>query len=825
MRKAIVLLRENSMMGRVWLACALAVLLPTIGHAQSCAGDRPNNVCETAPATGAEALKLEGLRDKVSGPIRAVLSSIEQIVGEVPGSLARYSTDLVRINPADEIQIYIELVEYLPEHIVQLEALGVRVEVALPEFRLVQGWLPVRSVDVVAGLDFVKEVRQADYARTNAVGAAATQGDVLLRADAARATFGVSGAGVKVGVISNGVQFLVDSQNSGDLPPFVQVLKGGTGNEGTAMLEIVHDLAPGAALAFWGVATSAEMVQGINALRGAGARVIVDDMGALLEPKFQDGMVAQTIRGFAQTGGVFVGSSGNQAKQHYRAAYLRTPLMGSPYEGSHNYLLGGLDNGNTVIVPNGCSLTVFLQWNNPWGAASDDFDLVIARSSNGAALALSEGLQNGSQNPLEAATWTNTTGATVAVYIVVLEWQLRTGTAIILDYFARHSCESGREDFLQYGTASQSLTGNHAVNEMLAVAALGADNPAAAQVYSSVGPHEIFFPAFESRPVPQVSAIDCVQTRTGQLGHFSNPFCGTSAAAPHVAAIAALVIERNPTLSSDQYRSILFNTAVDLGPPGFDQTYGGGRVDAFAAVQAVPPLSSSIALAASVLPGSRAVQVTKTATAFATIIAVGSGTATGCSIAPITNVPAGFFYQVTDKATNVPTGTPNTPVNIASGDFQTFVFGFTPTAAFPATDVQLSFACTNAPAARVLSGLNTFLLSASSGPGPDIVALGATPTHDGIVNIPGVNGTGFFSVASVNVGASAQIIATVDTGGVSLPVILSICQTNPVNAQCINPAVAGPSATVQINAGQTPTFAVFVRGYADRCTATRREPR
>ena len=240
-------------------------------------------------------------------------------------------------------------------------------EVVLPEFRLVQGWLPVGAVDAVAGLDFVKEVRQPDYPRTNAVGAAATEGDVLLRAGAARTTFGVTGAGVKVGVLSTGVQFLGESQTSGDLPPSVQVLKAGTGNEGTAMLEIVHDLAPGAPLAFWGAATSIEMVQGINALKDAEARVIVDDLAFLGEPKFQDGIVAQTIRSFAEGGGVYVASAGNWALQHYRAPYLREPITGSLYAASHNYLPGSVDLGNTVVVPTGCSLTVWLQWNNPRG--------------------------------------------------------------------------------------------------------------------------------------------------------------------------------------------------------------------------------------------------------------------------------------------------------------------------------------------------------------------------------------------------------------------------------------------------------------------------
>jgi hypothetical protein len=160
--------------------------------------------------------------------------------------------------------------------------------------------------------------------------------------------------------------------------------------------------------------------------------------------------------------------------RHYRAPYLREPLTGSLYEGFHNYLPGGVDIGNTVIVPHGCSLSVLLQWNNPRGAANDDFDLRIVRSSNGSLLASSFALQDGSQNAFEAVSWTNTTGATVEAYIAVLEWELRTGTAIILDYFASHSCAS---DFLQYATASQSLAGNHSANEMLSVAALGAENP------------------------------------------------------------------------------------------------------------------------------------------------------------------------------------------------------------------------------------------------------------------------------------------------------------------------------------------------------------
>ena len=210
----------------------------------------------------------------------------------------------------------------------------------------------------------------------------------------------------------------------------------------------------------------------------------------------------------------------------------------------------------------------------------------------------------------------------------------------------------------------------------------------------------------------------------------------------------------------------------------------------------------SIALGAAILPGSRAVQVNHTATAFATILATGTGTATGCAITP-TNAPAGtaFSYQQTN-ASNVPIGTPNTPATIPAGGFQTFIFALTPSVPFPAADLRFSFDCTNTAPAPDTPGVNTFLLTSTSAPGPDIVALGATVTHDGIANIPGATGTGFFSVATVNVGAGASITATVDTGGAALPVVLTLCQTNPVSGQCINPTVPGSSVTVQINAGQ-----------------------
>lgn len=252
--------------------------------------------------------------------------------------------------------------------------------------------------------------------------------------------------------------------------------------------------------------------------------------------------------------------------------------------------------------------------------------------------------------------------------------------------------------------------------------------------------------------------------------------------------------------SADLFKLDKFRMAFE---PYFSEATG-GRGTVVTTLPTVPTLASAL------LPASRSVQVGNTATAFATVINLGPGTAAGCVLSPRTPVPAVFNFQTTNSTTNQVTGSPNAAVDIQAGAAQSFVFSYAPTSAFAPADVALNFWCANTAPAPINSGLNTLLLSGSTTPVPDVVALGATSTNDGILNISPSTQTGAFAVATVNVGTGASITAFADTGPSSLPVSILLCQTDPTTGQCRS--AIGPSVTVWINAGDTPTFAIFVIG-------------
>ena len=215
---------------------------------------------------------------------------------------------------------------------------------------------------------------------------------------------------------------------------------------------------------------------------------------------------------------------------------------------------------------------------------------------------------------------------------------------------------------------------------------------------------------------------------------------------------------------------------------------------------------------ASVLPGSRSVQINHPATIFASLVNTGTTPLQGCQAALPVTAPAGltFSYQTTNPSTNALTGTQNTPATIpGKNGTQTFLLTFQGPSAFVADAMAIDFDCLGVGPAVVTAGVDTVDLTVSSTPIADVIALAATASNNGIAEIPGSTGTGAFAVASDNVGATAQIVVSVDTGTASLPLTPTICQSNPSTGACLG--TPGSAVTVNFTTGLTPTFSIFLK--------------
>jgi hypothetical protein len=220
----------------------------------------------------------------------------------------------------------------------------------------------------------------------------------------------------------------------------------------------------------------------------------------------------------------------------------------------------------------------------------------------------------------------------------------------------------------------------------------------------------------------------------------------------------------------------------------------------------VPPTP----LLASLLPDARSVALSNPATVFATMLNTGNSTLNGCQVALPASAPSGLAltYQTTDPATNLPIRQPNQPVSIAAGGGQSFVLAFGSSNALALSGQGLVFSCDASTNAASIPGVDAVDLTFSSTPVADIVALSATESGNGVVQIPFSQGVaGAFAVASINVGISGGLTVSADLDGAALPITLLVCQTNPSNAQCLAPPA--PSVPIAIDAGATPTFSVF----------------
>lgn len=507
-----------------------------------------------------------------------------------------------------------------------------------------------------------------------------SQGDRSLRADRARRESGVNGRGVRIGVLSDsydcapgafapGAPFTRAAEDitNGDLPRDVLVLKDlsevpsdDCSDEGRAMMQLIHDVAPGSPQAFYTAFESQEdFAAGIRALADAGSRVIVDDIIYFAEPMFEDGVIAQAVDDVYKRGIPYFSAAGNDARNSYESRFRRSAEEGISGL-RHDFAPGAAVDGLQAGIATAGSATLFsVQWDQPAFSANgtrgaqSDIDVWFYDANGepfefcsddpGQLVCQIPGIDyNVDGDPIEIPIMVNFSNEDLVVNIGI---ELYEGPPPSYLKHVWFDLDAGVFAVEEYDTASGTVYGHANARGAEAVGAAAwyqtgewgsplrpQCRPACLNSFSSAGGTPVLFgkngrrlSVPEVRIKPGVTGPDGGNTSfflfdldfeipgTAEPDGYPN-FFGTSAAAPHVAAVAALVLDqrgrdiaarkrflgpRNLTpdlvywalrLTSDDLK--LRNFGGDIGPQrvdnarGFDFDTGFGFVDAQRALRA-----------------------------------------------------------------------------------------------------------------------------------------------------------------------------------------------------------------------------------------------
>ena len=489
--------------------------------------------------------------------------------------------------------------------------------------KIVAGYLPFTaicdgSLAAITSLQFAYPTK----GKVN-VGAVTSQGDVAQLSLQARDLFGADGSDVTVGIISNSYNLLGNAESaitSGDLPgpgnpngylTPVDILVEGPGNvgaaidEGRAMAEIIHDVAPGTRLIFrTGFLGRPDFANGIHELAAAGCDIIVDDVFYIEQPFFQDGIISQAVDSVVKEGVLYFSFARNDQDNSYSAIFNPVPTIEEAF--GENYIFHDFDldpNETQTFLPLADGeLEAVLQWSEPLGSLCEecpslqnDFEVfvywVISNPSLGELIipVVSSFSNASSLDPILniRATITNFPNGTQTLFNF-----LRVGKRIapsreenntpiefkIINFDSPNALVTDLDDFNSSIVGHPNAVGAITVGAVRydLTPAFGVPNPVK-EAFSSAGGTGIYFDTDgfpitpEIRIKPDFMAPDGVNTTF--FGNFDFEgdgfpnFFGTSAAAPHAAAIAALMLDvADSPLSVEEVRSALSKTALDMQP-------------------------------------------------------------------------------------------------------------------------------------------------------------------------------------------------------------------------------------------------------------------
>ncbi len=512
--------------------------------------------------------------------------------------------------------------------------------------RTVEAYVATDRLATLAGVDTVRAIRP--IRRRPATGTVSPV--VALHGSTAWQAAGLTGTGVKVGIIDGGFAGIASRLGS-DVPAVVHAhCYTGVGSftsnladcangetHGTAVAEAIFDMAPEIDLYVADPISSLDEQRAVAWMTGNGVRIVNASFfsGLIFEgpgdgtSPYGDSLYGLVDRAVA-AGALWVNAAGNAGDSGWTGAWSDT---------NSNGLLEfapGVETDSMTLAA-GADVTLAIRWADPWGASANNYDLELYSGST--LVASSRDVQAGAGDPFEVVEYQAPRAGTYDIRIrrvagaPTSRMQLLVGT--------------GEDVKLTQQVAEGTLPtpADSANPGMLAVGAVNLDRPTVIESYSSRGP------TLDGRIKPDLVAADCAPTAT------DNPFCGTSEAAPFVTGAAAQVLQARPTLTPAQLADWLRSHAFPLGGSVPNSTFGAGRLDlgplpfspAAALAFATPPTG---AVAGAPLTGQPAVQLVD---ADGLVVGLGPGSTASVAISLGSN-PTGATLACPDGLTRAAVG-------------------------------------------------------------------------------------------------------------------------------------------------------------------------
>lgn len=507
---------------------------------------------------------------------------------------------------------------------------------------MVSGMIPISSINKLEGLKNLRFVRAVANPATS-IGKTTTHGDKMQFSSVLRDVYGVDGHGVKIGTMSDSYNYhkgAAEGIASGDLPGAenpngytkeVKVLKEYTGSnaidEGRGMIEIIHDVAPGAEhifrSAFHG---QPDFAQGIIELAEEGVDVINDDILYFSEPFFQDGVIAQAVDSAVKTYGIsYFSAAGNQSNRSYESYFRPTAdtiqMKKRRGEDLGSYVMHDFDKGEgvdifqEVVISNKDRMIISLQWDQPFASVCEgcpgsesNLDLFLLFSEDPSKVVIAKKNNNIGGDAVERFSIRYNRTNDLVAYLAIGK-KIMPGETNPNPKKIKYIDFGSGVHYAEYKPNAPTVMGHGNAEKCISVGGVTGFEYEGKFNYSkysssSLGGQQLLFDKKGNRyNIPKVRRNPDFVAPTGVnttfFGHPSNDgdefpnFYGTSASAPHAAAVFALLKQINgPERTKKSIERIMKETSVDMSSKeikdfveGYDYWTGYGRIDALQAAK------------------------------------------------------------------------------------------------------------------------------------------------------------------------------------------------------------------------------------------------